>query len=77
MADYNNNRSGRSNTGLAFIVGALVVLVLVLGYYVFFGPGAASDDVVIRIDGGGAALDGAAQAVGDAANRVEGAVRGN
>ncbi|MDF3072699.1 MAG: hypothetical protein K0S54_366 [Alphaproteobacteria bacterium] len=50
MADeINNNSSGGS--GIYFIVGALVVAVLVIGYFVLGGNfGGAGGDVNIKID---------------------------
>ena len=67
MADHSNTPSSGPNTALALIVGALVALVAVLGWYVIARP---SDDVTITIDGGGSVLD-------DAADAVENAVNGN
>ncbi|MGE0155217.1 MAG: hypothetical protein AB7R90_21565 [Reyranellaceae bacterium] len=48
MAD----EAGRSGTsgGLYFVVGALVVAVLVIGYFVFGGNPGGGGDVNIRID---------------------------
>lgn len=41
MADnINNNPSGGGNTGLAFIVGAVVVVLAVIAYFVFARGGA-------------------------------------
>jgi hypothetical protein len=49
MADeINNNSSGGS--GIYFVVGALVVAVLVIGFFVFGGDLGGSKDVNIRID---------------------------
>lgn len=53
------------NTGLAFIVGGLVVIVAVLGYFVFVGA-QQSDDITISIDGGGSAMQEAGEAIEDA-----------
>lgn len=64
MADKNT-----SNTGLAFIVGGLVVVVGLLAFYMLSGD-AGGDDLTISIGGGGSAVE-------DAAKAVEGAVSGN
>ncbi len=77
MASHFNTRTGGSNTGLAFVVGALVVLVVVLGYFAYTGWDLGNDDVIIRIDGGGSVLDGAADAIDNAADAVGDAVQGN
>lgn len=58
------------NTGLAFVVGALVVVVGVLAYILFGGSIGDSSDVTISVEGAG-------EAVQDAANAIEGAAEGN
>lgn len=63
--------TGGSSTGLAFIVGILVVVVGLLAYFMFGGDVDGSDDVSVTIDGG--AVEGVADAVEGAAQAVEGA----
>ncbi len=65
MVDQTNNSSSGTNSGLAFIVGALVVVVAVLGYFVWTGA-EQSDDLTISIDGGGTAMQEAGEAIEDA-----------
>ena len=65
MADHSNTPSNGPNTAIALIVGALIALVAVLGWYVLARP---SDDVTITIDGGGSVIDDAADAVQNAVN---------
>lgn len=60
------------NSGLAFVVGALVVVVAVLAWFMFAGADGGRDDVNIIIEGAGAAIEGAAQAVEGAAEEVSG-----
>lgn len=60
------------NSGLAFVVGALVVVVAVLAWFMFAGADGGRDDVNISIEGAGAAIEGAAQAVEGAAEDVSG-----
>ena len=45
------NESQKSNTGMAFIVGGLVVAVMVIGYFVLGGemPGSKNVDVDINV----------------------------
>jgi hypothetical protein len=45
------NESEKSNTGIAFVVGGLVVAVLVIGYFVLGGdlPGTRNVDVDISV----------------------------
>ena len=51
MAEVNNNTSGGGGgSGVYFVVGALVVAVLVIGFFVFGGDLGGSKDVNIRID---------------------------
>ncbi|CAN7224273.1 hypothetical protein [Brevundimonas sp. LjRoot202] len=40
MAENTNNTGGSGNTGLAFIVGAIVVVLAVVAYFVFARGGA-------------------------------------
>jgi hypothetical protein len=49
MADEINNNSSGGN-GIYFIVGALVVAVLVIGYFVMGGNFGGGSDVNIKID---------------------------
>ena len=39
MADNINNTSGGGNAGMAFIVGAVVVVLAIVAYFVFAGGG--------------------------------------
>lgn len=58
MSDQTQNNSQSGNSMLAFIVGALVVAVGVLGWIVYGGGDLdGSDDVTISIEGGGAAVE--------------------
>lgn len=52
MADQNNTTgSRRGSTGLAMMVGALAVAVLVIGFFVFGGSvGDGEKDVNIRVE---------------------------
>ncbi|WP_306116687.1 MULTISPECIES: hypothetical protein [unclassified Roseovarius] len=66
MSDQSQTTSGSSSNMLAFIVGALVVAVGVLGWIVYGGGDLdGSDDVTISIEGGGEAVEA-----------IEGAVTG-
>jgi hypothetical protein len=47
MADI---ESERSSTGLAFIVGGLVVAVLLIGYFLLSGDGAVTRDVDVDVN---------------------------
>lgn len=77
MSDYNSNpnpeRSG-GGTGLAFIVGGLVVAVAVIFWLVFGGGNdTATDtanDVNVTVENAGDAAAEAAEAAGDAADAV-------
>lgn len=55
MSDQSNSSGG--NTGIAFIVGALVVVVAILAYFMLAGGEAVS------VEGPDTALEGAAEAV--------------
>ncbi len=48
MAD--NNTSGGGNTGLAFIVGGLVVVLAIVAYFVFARGGLAPESKDINVD---------------------------
>jgi hypothetical protein len=78
MANSDNNQpthttiNKTSGTSTGFIIGALLVVALVLGYFVFSGanPFDTSNDVNVTVEGAGAAanaVEGAADAVKDAA----------
>lgn len=41
MADNINNNGGGGNAGMAFIIGAIVVVLAVIAYFVFVRGGAA------------------------------------
>ncbi len=78
MADHTSShttetKTGSGSTGLAFIVGALVVVVAVLAYFMFGGTN-DSDDLTITVEGAGSAVEGAAAAVEGAADSSAGAV---
>ena len=49
MADNINNTSGGGNAGLAFIVGAVVVVLAVIAYFVFV-RGAAPETKQVNVD---------------------------
>ena len=49
MADNINNTSGGGNTGLAFIVGAVVVVLAVIAFFVF-GRGMAPETRNVDVD---------------------------
>jgi len=52
MADNINNTSGGGNTGMAFIIGAVVVVLAIVAYFVFVRgatPEAKSVDVDINV----------------------------
>jgi hypothetical protein len=52
LADNINNTSGGGTTGLAFIIGAVVVVLAIIAYFVFMRggvtPGAQSIDVNVK-----------------------------
>ncbi|WP_299966912.1 hypothetical protein [uncultured Roseobacter sp.] len=58
MADQSNTSSG-GNTGLAFVVGMLVVVVGVLAYFML------ADGAGLAVEGPDSALEGAAEAISD------------
>lgn len=49
MADNINNTSGGGNTGLAFIVGAVVVVLAVIAFFVF-GRGMTPETKQVNVD---------------------------
>lgn len=57
MSQDSGTNSGGS-TGLAFIVGALVVVVAILAYLFFGGEVGDTDDVTISIEGAAEAVEG-------------------
>ena len=68
-----NTTSGSGSTGIAFIVGILVVVVAVLGYVLFSGaPVAGNDDITISIEGAAPAAERAADAIEGAATPAPG-----
>ena len=51
MADNINNTGGGGNTGLAFIVGAIVVVLAVIAYFVFARGGAPETrEIDVNVD---------------------------
>lgn len=50
MADNINNSGGGGNTGLAFIVGGIVVVLAVIAYFVFARGGAETKDVNVDVN---------------------------
>jgi len=50
MADDTNNSSGGGNTGLALIVGGLVVVLAIMAYFVFVRGGLAPESKDINVD---------------------------
>ncbi len=74
MADENKTTnttvSGNSNTGLAFIVGGLVVVVGFLAFFLMGGDVDDDNDVSISIEGAGEAVENAAESVGNAAQEA-------
>lgn len=57
MANQNPQNSGGGNSGLAFIVGALVVAVGVMAYVMYSGGGSDDADISISLDGAGDAVE--------------------
>ena len=79
MADNNRDthvtrethvEKSRSGSGMAFILGGVVVAVLVIAYFVFGGTGADTGAGDTNVNVEAPAVEGAAD---DAANAVEGA----
>lgn len=67
--DHTVVQSGGGNTGLAFVVGILVVVVAVIAWFVFAGdPSGAGDQVNVTIEGAGdnGAIEGAENRIGSA-----------
>lgn len=63
MADQNTQQTTQSgNSTLAFIVGALVVAVGVMGYVLWSGQG-GEEGLTISIEGADTAIEDAAEAV--------------
>ncbi len=51
MAENTNNTGGSGNTGLAFIVGAIVVVLAVVAWFVFARGGAPeATDINVDVD---------------------------
>ncbi len=51
MADSINNTGGGSgNTGLAFIIGGIVVVLAIVAYFVFVRGGAAPEAKEVNVD---------------------------
>ena len=46
----NTNNSGGGNTGLAFIVGAIEVVLAIVAYFVFAGGGIGGDTKDVDVD---------------------------
>lgn len=67
MADQTHTQSSGGSTGMAFIVGALVVAVGVLAW-LFYAEAESSDDLTVTIEGGGSAIESVTGAVEDATN---------
>ncbi|MEJ6402379.1 hypothetical protein [Yoonia sp. 2307UL14-13] len=70
MSDQTTQNSS-GNTGLAFLVGILVVVVAVMAYVMFAdGDADGGQDLNITVEGAGAAAEDAAQAVEDGAEAI-------
>ncbi len=50
MAENSNSNSGGGNTGLAFIVGAVVVVLAIVAYFVFARGGMAPETKDVNVD---------------------------
>lgn len=50
MAENTNSSSGGGNTGLAFIVGAVVVVLAIVAYFVFARGGMGGDAKDVNVD---------------------------
>ena len=71
MAAHDSNTSNGSNSTLSFIVGALVVAVLVLGFALYTGMDFGRDDGInISIEGAGPAAEQTGEALEHAAKAV-------
>ena len=74
--DSNTGTGNNSNSVLAFIVGALVVAVVVLGFALYNGMDfGQDDDINISIEGAGHAAEQTGEALEDAANAVNDAAK--
>jgi len=70
---------GSGGNSMAFIVGGLVVAVAVIGFFLFTGASVddGSSDVNINVEGAGQAMEDAAGAVEGVAGAVDDATSGN
>lgn len=50
MADNINNTGGGGNTGLAFIIGGVVVVLAIVAYFVFARGGMAPETKDVNVD---------------------------
>jgi hypothetical protein len=50
MTENTNSNSGGGNTGLAFIVGGIVVVLAIVAYFVFVRGGVAPESKDITVD---------------------------
>ena len=76
--DSNTGSTSNSNSVLSFIVGALVVAVVVLGFALYQGfEFGSNDDINISIEGAGPAAEQAGEAIEGAANAIDDATRAN
>ncbi len=50
MADNINNTGGGGNSGIAFIVGGLVVVLAIIAYFVFARGGMAPETKEVNVD---------------------------
>jgi len=50
MADNINNNGGGGNTGMAFIIGAVVVVLAIVAYFVFARGGAGPETKNVNVD---------------------------
>ncbi|MGZ2258504.1 hypothetical protein [Roseobacter sp. A03A-229] len=57
MSDQTQQNSSGGNTGLAFVVGMLVVIVGILAYFML------ADDAGLSVEGPDTAIEGAAEAI--------------
>ena len=79
MADNNRDthvtrethvEKSRSGSGMAFILGGVVVAVLVIAYFVFGGNGADTGAGDTNVNVEAPAVEGAAESAGDAAEEA-------